>query len=177
MSEIKGFVNDSKLPSQLKEYFATSESIKAVITKKTLSEIEDLYIYYTSLYKFDTSEFSAYTITSLKKCKDLDSFYYYLKKVIDTNLDLKSKDKSFNSSNDYSFLKNDVVDILFKEAAVEFCDFIDNIYKKNKNLNLKKTYISLGKLELINELIPNPDYNKILISGKRVLEQHENNEA
>lgn len=79
---MKDFINGSKLPSQLKEYFTTSESIKGIINKKLLSEIEDLYIYYTSLYIFDTSEFSAYTITSLKKCKDLDSFYYYLKKVM-----------------------------------------------------------------------------------------------
>ncbi|MBE1556291.1 hypothetical protein [Sporosarcina limicola] len=175
MSEIETFVNDSKLPSQLKEYFTASESIQALITKKILSEIEDLYIYYISLYKFDTSEFSAFTITSLKKCKDLDSFYYYLKKVIDTNLELKSKDKSFNCGRDYLFLNDDFVDILFKETVVEFCDFIDSIYKKNENLNLKKTYISLGKLELINRLISNTDYNKILISGKRVLEQHESN--
>lgn len=174
---MKDFINGSKLPSQLKEYFTTSESIKGIINKKLLSEIEDLYIYYTSLYIFDTSEFSAYTITSLKKCKDLDSFYYYLKKVIDTNLDLKSKDKSFNSSSDYLFLKNEVVDILFKDAVVEFCDFIDYIYKKNENLNLKKTYISLGKLELINKLITNPHYKKIENSGKVVLEQHENTKA
>ena len=144
MGEIGNFINDSKLPSQLKEYFTTSENIKGIINKKLLSEIEDLYIYYTSLYKFDTSEFSAYTITSLKKCKDSDSFYYYLKKVIDTNLDLKTKDKSFNSSSEYLFLKNEVVDILFKDAVVEFCDLIDYIYKKNENPNLKKPILALG---------------------------------
>jgi len=40
MSTLETFVNDSKLPSQLKEYFTTSESIKDIITKKGLSEIE-----------------------------------------------------------------------------------------------------------------------------------------
>jgi len=138
MTEIETFVNDSKLPSQLKEYFTTSENIKGVITKKVLSEIEDLYIYYTSLYKFDTSEFSAYTITSLKKRKGLDYFYFYLKKVIDSNMDLKTKDKSFKSNSDYFFLRDEEIEILFKEAVVEFCDLIDKIYKKNENLNLKK---------------------------------------
>ncbi|WP_203249047.1 hypothetical protein [Sporosarcina beigongshangi] len=177
MSEIETFANSSKLPSQLKEYFTASESIKAVITKKTLSEIEDLYIYYTSLYRFDTSEFSAYTITSLKKCKDLDSFYYYLKKVIDTNLDLKSKDRSFNSNSDYFDSQNAVADKTFIDVVLEFCDLIDKVYKKNENLNFKKTYISLGKLELINKLITNPIYEKVLISGKRVLEEHENTKA
>ena len=176
MIEIESFVNDSKLPSQLKEYFTTSENIKGVITKKVLSEIEDLYIYYTSVYKFDTSEFSAYTITSLKKRKGLDYFYFYLKKVIDSNMDLKTKDKSFKSNSDYFFLRDEEIEILFKEAVVEFCDLIDKIYKKNENLNLKKAYISLGKLELIIKLIPYPEYQKILNSGKRVIEQHENTE-
>src|SRR5699024_359232 len=46
-----------------------------------------------------------------------------------------------------------------------------------ENLNLKKTYISLGKIELINKLIPYPEYQKILNSGKRVLEQHENTKS
>lgn len=177
MSAIETFVNDSKLPSQLKEYFTTSESIKDIISKKVLSEIEDLYIYYTSVYIFDTSEFSAYTITSLKKCKDLNYFYFYLKKVIDTNVDLKTKDQSFKKSKDYLFLKDEDINILFKEAVVEFCDLVDKIYKKNENLNLKKTYISLGKLELINRLIPYPEYQNILNSGKRVLEQYENTKA
>lgn len=135
MTEIEAFVNDSKLPSQLKEYFTASENIKAVITKKVLSEIENLYIYYTSLYKFDTSGFSAYTITSLKKCKDLNYLYFYLKKVVDTNMDLESKDKTFKSSSDYLFLKDEDIHIFFKEAVVEFCDLIDKIYKKNENLN------------------------------------------
>lgn len=138
MIEIETFVNDSKLPSQLKEYFTASENIKGVITEKVLSEIEDLYIYYTSLYIFDTSEFSAYTITSLKKCKGLDYFYFYLKKVIDSNMDLKTKDESFKSSSDYFFLGDEDINIFFKETVVEFCDLIDKIYKKKENLNLKK---------------------------------------
>lgn len=177
MSAIETFINASKLPSQLKEYFTTSESIKDIITKKVLSEIEELYIYYTSVYIFDTSEFSAYTITSLKKCKDLNYFYFYLKKVIDTNIELKSKDKTFKSSSEYFFLKDENINIFFKEAVVEFCDLIDKIYKKNEDLNLKKTYISLGKLELINKLISYPEYQNILSSGKIVLEQHENTKS
>lgn len=177
MTEIETFVNDSKLPSQLKEYFTASESIKEVITKKILSEIEDLYIYYTSLYHFDTSEFSAYTITSLKKCKGLDYFYFYLKKVIDSNLDLKTKDKSFKSRSDYFLLQDKDIEILFKEAVIEFCEPIDKVYKKNENVNLKEAYISLGKLELINKLISYPEYQRVLYSGKIVLEQHESTKS
>lgn len=177
MEDMNAIINNSKLPSQLKEYFTTSENIKGVITKKVLSEIEDLYIYYTSLYKFDTSEFSAYTITSLKRSKGLDYFYFYLKKVIDSNLHLKTKDKSFKNNYRYFYQRDEDISLLFKEVTVEFCNQIDKVYKKNEKLNLKQTYISLGKLELINKLVPHPEHQKILNSGKRVLEHHENTKA
>lgn len=92
VDELDSLVNESKLPNQLKDYFTSSTRIKEIVTTETIKDIEDLYILYNALYIFDTSQFSAYTITSVKKCKDIESFYYYLKKVIDVNVDLRSKD-------------------------------------------------------------------------------------
>jgi len=173
MNELDSIVNNSKLPNQLKEYFTVSESIKGLITTDTIKEIEDLYIFLKSVYTFDSSEFSAYTITSLKKCKDLTTFYFYLKKVIDTNLELRSKDKVFNRDNIY--IKNEVIDKVLKKNVIEFCNCIDKIYKKEKEINLNQTYRYLGKLEIISILKDNLDYQKILISGKKILEEYEKN--
>ena len=92
LNEFDSMVQKSKLPKQLKDYFTLSTPSKEIVDAKTINDIEDLYIFYDSLYIFDTSEFSAYTITSLKRCKDLKSFYFYLKKVIDTNMELISRD-------------------------------------------------------------------------------------
>lgn len=87
--ELDSLVNKSKLYSQLKEYFISSTSIKGIVDVGTIKNIEELYVFYTSLYIFDTTKFSAYTITSLKRSKDLKPFYFNLKKVIDTNMEIK----------------------------------------------------------------------------------------
>lgn len=170
MDELDSLVNESKLPNQLKDYFTSSTRIKEIVTTETIKDIEDLYIFYNAVYIFDTSEFAAYTITSLKKCKDIKSFYYYLKKVIDVNVDLRSKDS--RKTNDKIGSHEKTASIIFKETQKEFGTLIDKIYKKDKDINLYETYESLGKMELINNLIKNSYHKHILDSGKKVLEKY-----
>lgn len=168
MNELNTLVKASKLPNQLKEYFTNSESIKEVITVKLIKEIEDLYIYFNSLYSFDKSEYSAYTITSLKRCKDLDSLYFYLKKVLETNLKLQSKD---NECDQY-LLKNKTVNRIFQNTASDYFILIDKIYEKEKDIDMAETYKALGKIELIVELIDHNDFKKYLIAGNRIIEKY-----
>lgn len=148
LNELNSLVNKSKLPSQLKEYFTSSTRNKEIVDVDTIEDIEDLYIFYNSLYIFDTSEFSDYTITSLKKCKDLKSFYFYLKKVIDTNMELKSRGN--RKSNKEFYINGKPINMSFHETITEFCRLIDKIHKGEKDINLFQTYKSLGKMELIN---------------------------
>ncbi|WP_153009877.1 hypothetical protein [Sporosarcina koreensis] len=168
MDEVISLILESKLPDQLKEYLKSSSRIKEIISIETILEIEDLYIFYDSLYIFDTSEFSAYTITSLQKCKDLDAFYYYLKKVIDTNLELETKD---NKRKDQVSNKKSIP-FKFENSIKEFCLLVDKVYKNDKDIDLNATYKSLGKMELIYDLFKNPYHKKILDSGKNVLEKY-----
>ncbi|MDW0115209.1 hypothetical protein QT711_18815 [Sporosarcina saromensis] len=168
MDEMISLILASKLPDQLKEYLKSSSRIKEIISTEKIMEIEDLYIFYDSLYTFDTSEFSAYTITSLQKCKDLDAFYYYLKKVIDTNLELETKD---NKRKDHES-NHKSMPFKFQEATKEFCLLIDKVYKNDEDINLIATYKSLGKMELIYDLFQNQYHKNILDSGKKVLEKY-----
>lgn len=170
LDELDSLVNESKLPNQLKEYFTSSTRIKEMVTTETIKDIEDLYIFYNAVYIFDTSEFAAHTITSVKKCKDIKSFYYYLKKVIDVHLDLKSKDsRKFNEKIDF---QTQAAKVLFSDTVAEFGALIDKIHKKDKDINLPEVYKSLGKVEMVNELIKNHYYKLVLSSGKKVLEKY-----
>jgi len=85
MGDLDSVINNSKLPDQLKEYFKKSVRIKKILKVDTINDIEDIYIFYDSLYTFDSSEFSSCVVISLSKCTNFDTFYHYLKKVIDTS--------------------------------------------------------------------------------------------
>ena len=170
MDKLDSLVNKSKLPNQLKEYFTTSDIIKKVVTKEVINEIEELFIFYNALYTFDTSKFSAYTITSLKECKDVDLFYSYLKNVVDTNLELKSRDNVFNNVNEKKILENDVVNRTFKEVAVNFIRFVNLIYNKEKvDIDMDQLFKHIGKLEVINQLIDDNFYRKLLHDAKLII--------
>lgn len=177
MDEINSFVSESELPNQLKEYFITSKIIRDVLTIGTLKEIEDLYIFYQSLYYFDTSEFSAYTITSLKRTKDIKSFYFYLKKVIDTNLELKSKDESNYTLRDALFTGSEFIDKLFKSVFTAFGTSVYKISDNDTDIDIFSIYKNLGKMELILDLTNDNDYRKLLQTGKGILDDYvKNNE-
>ena len=74
------FIDNLELPLQLKEYFLKSKAHKEDLSEKVLTDIEEFFILYKSLYRFDEIEFSANVIMTLKKCKDFSTFYFYLKK-------------------------------------------------------------------------------------------------
>ncbi|WLV25845.1 hypothetical protein QR721_06490 [Aciduricibacillus chroicocephali] len=74
MDNLNQIIDELNLPTQLKVYLNSSEQTKEQLTVGILKEIEDLYNFYQALYLFDTSEFSAFTITSLKRCKDKETF-------------------------------------------------------------------------------------------------------
>lgn len=138
-----------------------------------LSEIEELYTYYNALYYFDETEFSSYTISSLKRGSEVVAYYYYLKKILDSNLELISKDRRFDKSNNRIFdfkIDRDHLNIIFMNVAKEFAENVDYLYKNQYDrLNILKTYSLLGKLELINRFIDDEYYSNIYNSGKRVI--------
>lgn len=79
-NNIEDYIQEKNIPGQLKKYFITSIRGKSFIDEGMLAEIEELYIYYSSLYYFDETEFSSYIITTLERGSEHTAYYYYLKK-------------------------------------------------------------------------------------------------
>ncbi len=80
-----------KLPETLKENLLTSNRMDSLLSDEILLDIEGIYILYKSLYKFDESNFSLNVIKSIDRCRDRTGFYFYLKKVLDNELEIQSK--------------------------------------------------------------------------------------
>ena len=82
--ELNDLIHKANIPEQLKTYFRESKEAKLYLNVDMLSEIEELYTFYNALYYFDETEFSSYTISSLKRGSEVVAYYYYLKKILDS---------------------------------------------------------------------------------------------
>ena len=162
-NNIDDYIQEKNIPGQLKQYFITSIRGKSYIDEAMLDEIEELYIYYTALYYFDETEFSSYIITTLERGSEHSAYYYYLKKILDNNLELQSKDNS------KTFLKinNINLDELFKEITIAFNKHLKDVYNNDfEKIDLLTTFILLGKLELISNLTEDQSYRYVYEAGR-----------
>lgn len=171
--ELNDLIHKANIPEQLKTYFKESNEAKVYLNVAMLSEIEELYTFYNALYYFDETEFSSYTISSLKRGSEVDAYCYYLKKILNSNLELISKDQRFHKINKNIFdfkIDRGNLDKMFRNVAKEFAQNVDYFYKNQYDeINILKTYSLLGKLELINSLIADEYYSNIYNSGRRVI--------
>lgn len=172
--EFEELIQKANIPEQLKAYFMKSNEGKIHLTEEMLSEIEELYIFYNALYYFDETEFSFYTITSLKRGSEVAAYYYYLRKILESNLELMSKDQRFHKKSKGVFafkIDGNNIDKMFKSVATEFGQNVDYFYKDQYDkIDVMKTYLLLGKLELINNIVRDEYISNIYQSGKKVLE-------
>jgi len=172
--ELSDLVQKAKIPEQLKTYFMESNEGKLYLTEEMLHEIEELYTFYNALYIFDETEFSFYTITSLKRGSEAVAYYYYLRKILEVNLELMSKDQRFHKNSEGTFaFKIDVNNLnnIFKNIAYEFGQNVDYFYKNQYDkIDVMETYLLLGKLELINDIVRDEYLSNMYQGGKRVLE-------
>src|SRR5690625_482337 len=172
--ELSDLVQKAKIPEQLKTYFLESNEGKLYLTEEMLHEIEELYTFYNALYIFDETEFSFYTITSLKRGSEAVAYYYYLRKILEVNLELMSKDQRFHKNSEGTFaFKIDVNNLnnIFKNIAYEFGQNVDYFYKNQYDkIDVMETYLLLGKLELINDIVRDEYLSNMYQGGKRVLE-------
>ena len=155
MSELETFIESSALPIQLKEYFIGSKKIQKIISVEILNDIEDLYVYYDALYQFDSSEFGVSVIDSLKRCKDFSRYYYYLKKILENELEIESK----NENGYIKISKNDIDDSFKKNAS----EIINLLTRENEDCASQINFY-LGKLEIINEFIEDEYYSEIYMN-------------
>src|SRR5699024_6993543 len=137
--------------------FKESNEGKAYLNESMLSEIEELYTFYNALYIFDETDFSFYTINSLKRGSEAVAYYYYLRKILESNLDFMSKDQRFHKNSEGTFaFKTDVTNLnkKFMNIASEFGQNVDYFYKNQYDkIDIMETYLLLGKLELINDIV------------------------
>lgn len=171
MSDIHKLVKKVQIPNQLKSYFIESESILEYLTDDKLFILEDLYIYFDSIYEFDTSEFCVAAVAVIRRPHELDSFYYYLKKVIEKKVDLQTKDKNRLTDKSYIHIEKILLDQMFKESADIFIDNIDKLIKK-EDVALSSLYKSIGKLELITDITSDHYFEKLKNSGEMLIEEY-----
>lgn len=148
MISIYTIINEAKIPNQLKLYFNDSNAIREFLSEEKIRILEEVTIYFYSIYTFDTPQYCAAVVSAFKRSRDVDSFYYLLKSVIELDLQLTSKKRTSSSSDEYLFISRNSINNIFKEATVLFIESIEKI-SKNDAVNLSSIYTYLGKIDLI----------------------------
>lgn len=167
-----GIKNSIRLPATLKEYLLTSNRMESLLCEEILLDIEEIYILYKSLYEFDESDFSLNVIKSIDRCRDRTGFYFYLKKVLDRELETMSKGNVEQNNSGIVISKN-LIDEQFKMVTKGYIDSINQIYHGEAKIDLKYAYKNLGKLEILHTLLEDEYLKDLLSSGYKILENYE----
>ncbi|MCC2362761.1 hypothetical protein ACIQ61_04480 [Bacillus cereus] len=161
-------INKIKLPATLKDYFLTSNRIESLLSEEILLDIEEIYILYRSLYAFDESDFSLNVIKSINMCRDRNGFYFYLKKVLDRELEKKSK-----GNVNGMVLPQNLIEEQFKAVTKDYIDSINQMYDGETQIDLKHVYKNIGNLEMLNNLLEDEYLKDLLASGYKILRGYE----
>lgn len=148
-NKIDNLIKEKNIPEQLKEYFQNSKRGKKLLKEEMLESIEELYIYYNALYRFDETEFSAFTITTLERGSEHSAYYYYLKKILDNQIELLPK------RNGKDYINGKIVNFkrLYKFINNEFNEQIQYFSEEQYDeIEMHKIYVLWGQLNLISQL-------------------------
>lgn len=162
-----------EIPEILREYLLKSNKMVDALSAEMLLEIEDIYVFYKSLYKFDETEFSANVVKSIERCKETAGFYFYLKKVLDSGLQLSSKGNEDEERDRVLEISQDYVNEQFKCITREYIESINQIYKNEKHINLKNVYKNIGRLEVLGDILEDRYLKDLLSSGNELLKNYE----
>ncbi|WP_281974999.1 hypothetical protein [Halobacillus litoralis] len=160
--EMENRVEEAEIPNILKDYFLRNTHIHLYLNDLLLNEIEEIYIEYDSLYEFDDAEFCSYVITGVKKQEKHEYFYHYLKKVLDSNLELipKSRISDYQKltklGKNISNLQEDEILIALKNLLITMQDL--KVTKKQEKL--LQAYKLTGALQVLFTLYPDNVYKK-----------------
>ncbi|HDR8227371.1 TPA: hypothetical protein QC103_005973, partial [Bacillus cereus] len=168
-SVIYSMLREIDIPEVLREYLLKSNKMTELLNEERLLEIEDIYVFYKSLYRFDESEFSVNVIKAIERCKDTAGFYFYLKKVLDTGLQIYSKGSKDEERNGMLEVPQKCINEQFKSITQEYIASINQIYKNEKCINLKKLYINIGRLEVLSDILDDQNLKDLLSSGNKLL--------
>lgn len=171
--KLNDLISNSDIPKQLLTYFKESNRAKEYINEPMLEDIQELFIFYKALFHFDETEFSAFTISTLKRGSEATAYYYYLKKVLDSNLELISKDVNFIKNKENFNFKNEEnhSNQIFMSVLNEYGQDVEYYYNNNfKKTEVLETYSLLGKLELIYSITGDEYYLKMYNDGKNIID-------
>ncbi|MDV2581582.1 hypothetical protein [Alkalibacillus haloalkaliphilus] len=168
--DLNALIYDSQIPEALKNHLAESKKLKSQINDTMVQDIEELFLYYQNFFKFNEADFSIQCIEAIARCKDADNFYYYLKKILSLNLDATIKPEP---SSEMYFIDSSTFDETIESVTLELINLVDQIYNQEESIDLKATYINIGKLELINEIIADNYYKNLLKSSYQVIDSIE----
>ncbi|MED1286389.1 hypothetical protein [Bacillus mycoides] len=169
---MNGIMNSIKLPVTLKDYLLASNRIEQLLSEEILLDIEEIYILYSSLYVFDESDFSLNVIKSIERCRDRTGFYFYLKKVLDTELKKMSRSNA-EENNEGIIISKNLIDEQFKVVTKSYIDSINQMYNGETKIDLKYTYKNFGKIEMLNNLLEDEYLKNLLSAGYKILEKYE----
>lgn len=150
------------IPTQLRYYLLNTKLPYKNVSEDTLLEIEETYIYYKSLYYFDTSKFTECVINEMKKATS--NFNDSLEKSLNKYLEIDSKNIYCHNFKNISSLNP-----LFNEIVNEFIEEIQ-VYKFTSNKDYRNLYRKIGMMDMINLIVDNKYYKKTLKDGIEVIE-------
>lgn len=162
-----------EIPEMLREYLLKSNKMVDSLSAEMLLEIEDIYVFYKSLYNFDETEFSVNVIKSIERCKETAGFYFYLKKVLDSGLQISSKGNKDEERDGVLKISQDYVNEQFKCITREYIELINQIYKNEQHINLKSVYKNIGRLEVLGDILEDRYLKDLLSSGNELLKNYE----
>lgn len=162
-----------EIPEMLREYLLKSNKMVDYLSTEMLLEIEDIYVFYKSLYNFDETEFSVNVIKSIERCKETAGFYFYLKKVLDSGLQISSKGNKDEERDGTLKISQDYVNEQFKCITREYIELINQIYKNEQHINLKSVYKNIGRLEVLGDILEDRYLKDLLSSGNELLKNYE----
>lgn len=148
MTSIYTIISEARIPDQLKLYFNDSDAMKEHLDLEKIRVLEELTIYFYCIYTFDTPQYCAAVVSAFRRSKGVDSFYDFLKRVIELDLKLAPQRNFEDRNTELIFINRDSLNNLFKEATVLFIESIEKISKK-ETVNLPLIYKYLGKIDLI----------------------------
>ncbi|WP_223837272.1 hypothetical protein [Bacillus cereus] len=162
-----------EIPEMLREYLLKSNKMVDALSTEMLLEIEDIYVFYKSLYKFDETEFSVNVIKSIERCKETSGFYFYLKKVLDSGLQVSSKGNEDQERDGVLKISQDYVNEQFKCITREYIESLNQIYKNEQHINIKDVYKNIGRLEVLADILEDRYLKDLLSSGNELLKNYE----
>lgn len=169
--DIEEMIKSGNLPDIMKKYFVDSKRIKSFLSKAIILDIEELYLLYSVLYEFNEAQFTQKTIDAIERCKDKNTFYFYLKKILDVDLEIKLR-------NTPNFGEEKLSERNMKQEEIysvsnDYIEIINEMYERKPDIDLKVVYQALGRLEATCKLTDDEFLYKLYMAGQRVITEYE----